>query len=116
MKFVEKSLIIRLLNKTPMRIIAMTFNGKIYLKDTLEKTNSITINHEKIHAVQQAEVGMTRFLYLYFKDFFKHWIKSHSWANAYYKISFEQEAYQNQYNFKYLETRRHRAWERRVIK
>ena len=90
----------------------MTFNGVIYLLTDERHMGNITMNHEKIHAVQQKEVGMIRFLCLYFKELFKYIMIGYTWANAYYMISFEKEAYKNERNLKYLLTRKSNAWEK----
>ena len=108
--------LIKLLNKTPLRIVAMTFNGVIYLLTDERHMGKITMNHEKIHAVQQKEMSTLKFLYLYFIDgLFKNWMSGYTWANAYYMISFEKEAYKNEKNLKYLLTRESNAWKKYKI-
>lgn len=65
------------------------------------KISEKIINHEKIHFKQQKELLLAGFyiLYLIF------WIKY-----GYRNIPFEKEAYDNDDNLKYLETRKHFAW------
>jgi hypothetical protein len=36
--------------------------------------------------------------------------------DAYYNISFEREAYSNEYDYEYLENRKKYAWIKRVVK
>lgn len=39
-----------------------------------------------------------------------------NWKRAYYSISFEQEAYENERNLEYLNQRKHGVWLKKVFK
>jgi hypothetical protein len=70
----------------------------IYVMDLNDKT---TLNHEKIHWKQQIEMLIIPF-YI--------WYEIEHLLRGYYKISFEQESYQNQNDENYLTNRKHYAW------
>lgn len=69
------------------------------------------INHEKIHTAQMRELWYIGFYLLYFVE----WLCRLVYApmTAYRGISFEREAYQHQYNYKYLTKRKSFAMWRR---
>lgn len=93
-----------------------------------DNVSEITINHEKIHSKQIFEL-LVIFFYLWYviewfirfipmRGFKSYWQKSNKKGlfklmyvlgeishNAYRKIGFEKEAYSNQFNFNYLNTR-----------
>ena len=58
------------------------------------------VNHEKIHWQQQKEFPVIFYLW-----YFVEWI-----FRGFYRISFEQEAFDNQNNLEYLSTRKRFAW------
>lgn len=64
------------------------------------------LRHERIHGRQQKEMLLILFYLWYVIE----WFVRLPWGNAYRNISFEREAYQNQYNPKYLENRHFWAW------
>lgn len=71
----------------------------------------VTLNHEKIHIRQQGELLLAGFypLYAYY------WLKARLWHrmsnhDAYMAIPFEREAYENEANENYLETRKRFSW------
>ena len=97
--------------------------------------SDVNMNHEKIHAAQQKEMNIVVFVLLLFAAFvglFPLWrvictpfvyfvlygieyvIRLFMYGfdkdKAYINISFEREAYANQYNFDYLSTRKAFAW------
>lgn len=91
--------------------------------------SEVTKNHEKIHGRQQVEVTavgvlVTVILYvldcswwsllalpLYYELYVIEWlVRKFINENAYRSISFEREAYSNQYNMGYLKTREPFAW------
>jgi hypothetical protein len=90
------------------RTIGLTFFPFIFLKksyfekrpkEVLEKT----IRHESIHIKQQIELLVIPFYLWYFIEyFFKFFVFG---TDAYYHLSFEREAYDNDKNPEYLETR-----------
>ena len=73
--------------------------------------DEITLNHEKIHIKQQAELLLIGF-YLLYAGF---WIWNRLWhrmsnVEAYANIPFEIEAYNNDNNLEYLVERKKYAW------
>ena len=69
-----------------------------------------TINHEKIHTEQMKEMGYIFFYLWYFIEYLIIRVFHKKQGNAYHDISFEEEAYNNQYNYSYLKSRKHYAW------
>jgi len=69
------------------------------------KTNYKLINHEKIHLRQQLELLILPFYIWYITEYLIGLIKYRDTKKAYYAISFEREAYANEYNLNYLQTR-----------
>ena len=66
-----------------------------------EIPDMITVQHEEIHWKQQLEMLIIPF-YI--------WYGIEVLIRGYDKISFETEAYKNQYNKNYLKIRKHYAW------
>lgn len=65
------------------------------------------INHERIHTAQLLEMGIIGFYVWYLVEWLVRLLQR---GNAYRKISFEREAYENQRDLDYLKERRHYAW------
>lgn len=65
------------------------------------------INHEKIHTAQMKEMLYTFFYVWYIIEWI---VRLFMKGNAYRNISFEREAYANQNNLSYLNTRERYAW------
>lgn len=71
-----------------------------------------SINHEKIHTAQMKELWYVGFYLLYFFEWLARLVVSPT--IAYRSISFEREAYDNQYNYDYLKSRKRFAqWRRK---
>jgi len=70
-------------------------------------TNERIINHEKIHWKQQIEMFILFFYLFYLIEWL---IKLIFKPNAYYSLSFEREAYENDGNKNYLNTRKNYNW------
>lgn len=73
--------------------------------------NEVTLNHEKIHIKQQAELLLIGFYILYAY----YWLKARLWLRlgnheAYMAIPFELEAYAMEQDFRYLKNRKRFAW------
>ena len=71
--------------------------------------NEVDINHEKIHTAQMKEL---LFIFFYLWYGFEWIVKLIAYRNskkAYRDISFEKEAYANEYNLNYLNNREHYA-------
>ena len=71
-----------------------------------------TLNHESIHTEQIKELGYIFFYIWYFIE----WLLRLPFGNAYYNISFEREAYTNEKNRNYLQTRKHYSFLKYIIK
>lgn len=66
--------------------------------------------HEHIHGEQEKELLLIFFLLWYGIEWIARFLQYRDRLEAYYNISFEREAYANQFNSEYLKTRRHFAW------
>ena len=72
------------------------------------------INHESIHIKQQEETLVLPFYIIYVTEWF---VKLFFYGkDAYYNISFEREAYDNDDNLSYLKSRKRFAWIKRIFK
>ncbi len=69
-----------------------------------------TYNHEKIHLRQQAELLLIGFYALYVMWWAWGRLKGLSGAEAYMAIPFEREAYDNDVNLEYLQSRKAFSW------
>tara|TARA_R100001594_G_C3986806_1_gene251444 strand:- start:260 stop:598 length:339 start_codon:yes stop_codon:yes gene_type:complete len=73
--------------------------------------NSRTLNHEKIHLAQQAELLLIGFYFLYAYWWLKYRVfYGFSSEEAYHALPFEGEAYGNEMDMEYLNKRKHFAW------
>lgn len=70
----------------------------------------ILINHEKIHLKQQLECLLFLFYIIYVFEYIKGRIDGNSHYDAYRKISFESEAFENEKKLNYLKQRNKYAW------
>ena len=68
------------------------------------------IRHETIHIKQYAETLVIGFLLIYVWDFLYGFAKYKNYDDAYRSIRFEREAYGNELDIRYLESRRFCAW------
>jgi len=68
------------------------------------------IRHETIHIKQYAETLILGFLLIYVWDFLYGFAKYKNYDDAYRSIRFEREAYGNELDIRYLESRRFCAW------
>ncbi len=87
------------------KYIAITIWPVIFINKNY-KNDEILVNHEKIHLKQQIELLWLPFFIWYFIEFFIRLMQFRNWNKAYRNISFEREAYQNEYNPNYLLTRK----------
>lgn len=78
----------------------------IILKTEKLKTDSVFINHEKIHLAQQVELLILPFYIWYGIEYLIKWIIYKNRYQAYCNLSFEREAYQNESNLSYLTQRK----------
>lgn len=80
--------------------------GVLFVRNECELTDR-DINHESIHTAQIKELWYVTFYILYLLEWF---IRLFMKGNAYRNISFEREAYGNEYNTSYLKDRKKFAW------
>jgi hypothetical protein len=88
-------------------VYAITLWPFVFIRD---EGNDRTVNHETIHIKQYNELLVVGFLLLYAYDWLHGMIKYRDRAVAYYRIRFEQEAYENDNNVHYINERQHYAW------
>ena len=74
------------------------------------------INHESIHIKQQEEMLVIPFYLWYVLEWAIKIPIYKSAKEAYYNISFEREAYDNDDNLSYLKARKNYAWIKRILK
>ena len=79
----------------------------VFLKKAGYKENRIFLNHEKIHLRQQLELLIIPFFIWYSLEFLLRWYHYKDKNLAYRNLSFEREAYANESNLEYLETRKY---------
>lgn len=88
---------------------AINLFGIVFVRDNIE-LNVKDTNHEYIHTQQYKELLWLGFLPVYCIEYLVRLILTKSFDKAYRSISFEQEAYDNQCNLDYNNTRKHFAW------
>ena len=78
----------------------------------LKKINyqKTTINHELIHTTQMKELGYIFFYLWYVIEYCLIRLFHKKQVDAYHDVSFEEEAYNNQYDLTYLDKRKHYSW------
>lgn len=69
-----------------------------------------TINHEKIHTKQMIEMLFIFFYLWYGFEYLIIRLFHKKQNDAYHDVSFEEEAYNNDDNLNYIDTRKHYAW------
>ena len=90
---------------------AINLFGIIFTKQHLTR---IDVNHEYIHTLQQRELLFVFFFLLYVTEWIVRVIQTRSLIKGYLRISFEREAYENQRQLDYRETRKFFAWSKYV--
>lgn len=88
------------------KITGITLFPFIFLRNKKCKQNKTLLNHEKIHLRQQIELLIIIFYIWYILEYLFWLIKLKNKYLAYRKISFEQEAYNNETNLSYLNKRK----------
>lgn len=78
----------------------------IILKDKKLMDDGVLMNHEKIHLRQQVEMLWLPFFIFYLVEFLLKLIIYKKPKLAYFNLSFEREAYQNEQNLNYLRNRK----------
>lgn len=82
----------------PKGFLAINLFGYLFCRPNAKITD-ITINHEQIHTEQMKEMLYVPFYLWYGVEWL---VKLFCKGNAYRNLSFEREAYSNQYNLDYL--------------
>lgn len=85
------------------KFFAINLFGFIFAKGDC---NEFILNHEKIHSRQMWELLILPFYLIYILEWLIKLIIYRNNYLAYKNISFEREAYQHQYDLKYLKARR----------
>ena len=80
----------------------------IYIQEQYIKNEEV-INHESIHWQQQMEM-LIIFFYLWYGIEWLIRLFVNGKEHAYYLLSFEQEAFSNENDLKYLNKRKHYIW------
>ena len=70
------------------------------------KEDKVLIRHERIHWRQQLELLLLPFYLWYLIEFIIRWFQYRDRLEAYRNISFEREAYRNEYQHNYLNQRK----------
>ena len=97
--------------------IAITLWPFIFVrKSSASRFSDVTLRHEKIHSRQQLETLLILFPILYITEYLIRFLILRDANRAYRAISFEQEAYTNEHNTDYIQTRRNYAWFRFLMK
>ena len=91
-------------------LLSKGFNGIslwpfIILKDESLKKDHVILNHERIHLKQQAEMLLVFFYVWYGIEFGIRYLQYKNKFLAYRNISFEREAYANEFKLSYLKSR-----------
>ena len=92
---------------TPITIGAITIGPLVFSRGEMSE---VTKNHETIHWQQYIETGIIGFIFLYYLFYAINFIRYRDGELAYYMIPFEKEAYDNDNNLDYLETRKRYSW------
>lgn len=87
---------------TPKGFRGITLFPFVFLSDKKDKENLVFRNHEKIHIRQQLEMLVLPFFIWYGIEFLIRWMQFKNRRVAYYHISFEREAYENEKDLNYL--------------
>lgn len=93
---------------------AMTVWPVLFVRRDAEMTDA-DLRHEEIHGMQQKEMLIVPFFLWYAVEYVIRLIIYRNAHKAYRKISFECEAYLNEYDSDYLETRKHYAWMKYIV-
>lgn len=83
---------------------AINLFGILFAKGPCDE---VTLNHESIHTAQMKEWGYIPYYLFYCIEWLIRIIQYKGYTRGYFNISFEREAYANQYNIRYLKERRH---------
>lgn len=88
------------------RASAVTIFPFVFVRKQVMSNDKVLMNHEAIHITQALELLVLPFYILYFLEFLVRLLRYRSFQYAYQNISFEREAYSNETNLHYLESRK----------
>jgi len=91
----------------PRKFYAINLFGIVLSRERLDK---VQYNHEYIHSMQQREMLYLFFYLWYLIEWTIRLVQYRKPMKAYYKISFEREAYSHEYDSNYKSRRRCFAW------
>lgn len=89
---------------------AINLFGVVFVRKGSGVMRKKDLNHEAIHTAQMKELLYVPFYILYFIEWLLKLIVCCNAHVAYRAISFEKEAYNNEKNLDYLESRKHYNW------
>jgi hypothetical protein len=89
----------------PSGFRGMTLFPFVILRDGNDKGNAVLMNHEKIHLRQQIELLVVFFYVWYLLDYGVKLLRYRDRKKAYRNIVFEREAYENEKDLEYLNSR-----------
>ena len=78
----------------------------VVLRNKKDADDAVFINHERIHLKQQLELFVLPFYVWYLSEFLFRYLLYRNAHKAYYNISFEREAYRNEYDLTYCKRRK----------
>lgn len=91
----------------PKGFLAINLFGVLFVKNKDRgQLSQTTMNHEKIHSAQIKELLYIVFYVCYIVEWLFRFIQYRNAMKAYYNISFEREAYNNDSNLNYLKQRK----------
>ena len=93
----------------PKGFTAINLFGIVFVKDSTV-LNPATIRHEQIHTAQGKEMLWVFFYLWYVVEWLVRLIQYKDRKEAYYNVSFESEAYDNEGNQSYLTSRGVWSW------
>ena len=93
-------------NLIPPHIAAITFWPFIFFRENKDKHDLRIINHERIHLKQQVELLVIPFYVIYLIEYLVFLVILRNHDKAYRNIGFEREAYENDGNIVYLNSRK----------
>ena len=80
-----------------LKVEAITLYPFIFFANSKEyELKYHVVNHEYVHVLQIQSLGWLKFYYTYLKQYFTLRLKGKSADDAYYGVSYEQEAYAKQ--------------------
>ncbi len=110
--FIENSKVPAFLSRfAPIEINAISLFPFVFSRNYISE---ITRRHETIHFQQQLETFIIFFYIIYLWDYFKARIGGSSGRASYKLIRAEKEAYENELDMDYLDTRKRFTWLKRT--